>query len=92
MDGIYTGITLANIALILILLYYFYQTYKEVKSKFALGLVVFAIVLLVNAVFMCPLFQAMFIGEHACPYTPYYTIAGGFEFVALLILIYLVRK
>ena len=44
MSTLYTGLTLANIVLILILLYYFYQTYREVKSKFALGLVIFSIV------------------------------------------------
>lgn len=92
MSGLYTGITVANIILILILLYYFYQSYKEVRSRFTLGLVIFAGVLLVNAVFLCPVFFSLFTPEHACPYTPYYTIAGGFQFAALLILIYLARE
>ncbi len=92
MDNLHTGITLANIILLLILLYYFYKTYMEVKSRFALGLVIFALVLLVNAVFQCPIFYRLFVSEQQCPYTPYYIVASGFEFVGLLILLYLVRK
>jgi hypothetical protein len=89
---LYTGLTLANILLILILLYYFYQSYRKLRSKFTLGLVIFSLIFLVNALLRCPVFYTLFTIEHACPYTPYYTISSGFEFVALLILIYLVRK
>ncbi len=92
MYQIYAALTLANIALVLILLYYFYQTYKEVKSKFALGLIIFALVFLLNAVLRCPVFYSLLTQEHSCPYVPIYTLAAGFEFIALLILIYLVRK
>ena len=94
MSTLYTGLTLANIVLILILLYYFYQTYREVKSKFALGLVIFSIVFLVNAILRCPVFYLLFnhSPEPSCPYTFYYTVSAGFEFIALLILIYLVRE
>jgi len=73
-------------------LFYFYKIYQDVKSKFAIGLMIFVLVLLVNAVFQCPLFYKLFIPEQSCPYIPYYTIAGAFEFVALLVLLYLVRK
>ncbi len=88
----YTILTLANIGLILVLLFLFYQSYKEIRSKFTLGLMIFAVVLLVNAVFQCPIFQTLFTAEKDCPFTPYYTVASGFQFIALLILIYLVRE
>ena len=88
----YSILTLANIVLILVLLYIFYQSYKEVKSRFTLGLMIFAVVLLVNAVVQCPIFYTLFTAEKQCPFTPYYTVASGFQFIALLILIYLVRE
>jgi hypothetical protein len=93
MNSLYTGLTLANIFLVLILLYYFYQSYKEVRSRFTLGLMIFALVFLVNALLRCPVFYSLLTSKMpSCPYSPYYTAAAGFEFVALLILIYLVRK
>jgi hypothetical protein len=92
MSSLHIAITLSNIVLLLILLYYFYQTYREVKSKFALGLVIFSIVLLVNAVLQCPLFFFLFTERGYCPYSPYYAVAAGFEFIALVILLYLVRE
>jgi len=88
----HTLLTLANIVLILVLLYIFYQSYKEIKSRFTLGLMIFAVVLLVNAVIQCPVFYTLFTIEEHCPFTPYYTVASGFQFIALLILIYLVRE
>lgn len=92
MNYLHVGITIANIILLAVILYYFYQTYREVKSKFALGLVFFAAILLVNGFFIFPMFYELFSPSHTCPYEPYYTIAGGLEFVALLILLYLVRE
>ena len=83
---------MANIVLLTVLLFYVYRIYQEVKSKFALGLIIFVLVLLVNGIFQCPIFYKLFIPEQNCPYIPYYTVAGIFEFIALLILIYLVRK
>jgi hypothetical protein len=88
----YTILTLANIVLILVLLFLFYQSYREVRSKFTLGLMIFAVVLLVNAIVQCPVFYTLFTPEEHCPFTPYYTVASGFQFIALLILIYLVRE
>ncbi len=92
MNLVYAALTLGNIILILVLLYYFYQSYRDVRSKFALGLVIFSLILLVDAVLRCPVFYGLFVKEHSCPYSPYYTAAAGFEFVALLVLIYLVRE
>ena len=68
-----------------------YQAYRDVRSRFALGLILFAVVLLINGVFLFPMFYELFSPTHTCPYDPYYTIAGGFELIALLILLNLVR-
>lgn len=91
MNSIHVIIGGLNILLIFLILYYFYQTYREVKSKFALGLVLFAFVLLINGFFIFPMFYELFTTSHTCPYDPYYTIAGGLELIALLILLKLVK-
>lgn len=92
MSYLHAVITIANIILLALLVYYFYQSYKDVKSKFALGLVLFALVLLLNGFFILPMFYELFTPSHSCPYDPYYTAAGVFEFLALLILLYLIRE
>jgi hypothetical protein len=89
---LHAGITIVNIVLLTIILYYFYKTYREVKSRFSRGLMIFGAVLLINAILLFPLFYKLFTPSHMCPYEPFYTIAGGFEFVALLILLNLVRE
>ncbi len=91
MNYLHAGIGVLNLILIFVILYYFYQAYREVRSKFALGLVLFAVVLLINGFFLFPMFYELVSPSHTCPYDPYYTIAGGFELIALLILLKLVR-
>jgi len=90
---LYTSITAANIVLVLIVLYYVVLAYREVKSNFTLGLIVFSLALLVNTLFRCP-FISKFITYKGgiCVYTPLDIISASFEFVALLVLIYLVRE
>jgi hypothetical protein len=90
MDLLLTGLTLVNIILILVLMYYFYQSFIEFRSRFTSGLLIFSVVFLVNAIFRLPISSSTVI--HSCPYSLYYTVATGFEFGALLILIYLVRE
>ncbi|GBE18529.1 hypothetical protein BMS3Abin16_01133 [archaeon BMS3Abin16] len=92
MSYLHAVVTIANIVLLALLVYYFYQSYKDVKSKFALGLVFFAVVLLMNGFFLLPMFYEIFTPSHSCPYDPYYTLAGIFEFFALIILLYIVRE
>jgi hypothetical protein len=92
MDLLHTVLSLANIVLILVLLYYFHHSYREVQSKFTLGLLVFGVVFLINEIFRSSIFYSLFTAAHSCPYTSFYTVAGGFELVALLVLIYQVRE
>lgn len=89
---LYTIFTIINIILVIILLYYFLGVYRDIKSKFALGLVLFSLIFLVNALLRCPIFYTLFSTGQSCPYSPYYTAASGFEFLALLTLVYVVRK
>jgi hypothetical protein len=92
MSYLHAVIALGNVILLVIILYFFYMTYREYKSKFALGLLLFGIVFLLNGFFTLPMVYELFTVSHICPYDPYYTIAGGLEFIALLILIYLIRE
>lgn len=52
------GIGILNISLVLALLYLYNQTYKEIKSKFTLGLMVFAFLLFLQN-FVSGLFLAI---------------------------------
>jgi hypothetical protein len=92
MDLLHTGLSFVNIFLILVLLYYFYKSYREVRSKFTLGLLIFGVVFLTDAIFRGPIFYSLYTISKNCPYSHFYTMASGFEFVALLVLIYLVRE
>jgi hypothetical protein len=92
MSYLHAVIIIANIILLSIIFFYFYLTYREVRSKFALGLVFFSGILLLNGFFLLPMFYELFAPTHSCPYEPFYIIAGGLEFVALAILLVLVRK
>jgi hypothetical protein len=89
--GLYVLTTIGNILLLLFLLYLFIQDYRKVKSTFTLGLVLFAVILLFNAVFSCPIFFAA-VGEHRCVYEPYHAAASTFEFFALIIFTYIVTR
>ena len=45
-------IGVANISLLLVLFYVYWQSYKEIKSKFNLGLIFFAAFLIVQSLFL----------------------------------------
>lgn len=86
-------ITSINVVLILTLLYVFLQTYRKVRSEFTLGLIVFALVLLVQITFSCPpLTNLFFGGSLVCENIFYHSIAATFEFFALVILLYLMTR
>ena len=90
---IYIAVTIGNIILLLVLIYLFWQSYRNVKSEFALGLVIFGVILLIDAILSCPIFYPLFgrsVGP--CPVEIFYAAAAVFEFIALGVLLYLVRK
>ena len=92
LDQLYMAATIGNIILLSILLYLFWQSYKAVKSEFALGLVIFALILMINAILSCPIFFSVLGASGPCPVEIFHAIAAVFEFVALGVLLYLVRK
>ncbi len=89
---LYVAATIGNIILLLILLYLFWQSYKAVKSEFALGLVIFALILMINAILSCPIFFPVLGASGPCPVEMLHTVAAVFEFIALGVLLYIVRK
>lgn len=88
---IYLLATIGNVVLLVILLYLFWQSYRAVRSKFALGLVIFALILLVDAILSCPLFYPILGFRGQCPVELFHATAAVFEFAALVVLLYLVR-
>lgn len=90
---LYAATTIGSIILLLVLLYIFGQNYRRIRSEFTLGLLLFAIILLFNTIFSSHL---LFVGGemvHADrAHELSHSIASTFEFIALLVLLYIVRK
>jgi hypothetical protein len=84
-------LTVANTALVALIMYNFVQSYKTVKSRFTLGLLLFSSILLVQVVFSLPV-----IVLSGVAYPPeamiFDIIAGSFELVALLIFLTMIMK
>ncbi len=78
-----------NIGMLIALLYLFVQDYRRVRSAFTLGLVIFAAVLLINAVLSCPVLQHLMSGQEVCAYEPYHAAASAVETLALVVLLYI---
>ena len=85
-------VTFGNLVLLLCLLFIYAKSYEQIKSKFALGLIAFIILLIMHAITSNPLFH------YTCGYRRMYALGwiailpDMFEFVALLILLYISRK
>jgi len=89
--AIQTSFTIGNAVLIGVVLYYFVQNYRAVSSKFNLGLLLFGGILLVHAIFSCPLYALLHLG---CPseVVALNTVSAILEFVALSVFLYVVRR
>ena len=85
-------ITLGNVILLLCLLFIYAKSYEQIKSKFALGLIAFIVLLIVQAFTSNPFVHYMrgFRRMHALGL--FVILPDLFEFVALLILLYISRK
>ncbi|MEM2941848.1 MAG: hypothetical protein QXT81_00250 [Candidatus Bathyarchaeia archaeon] len=85
------ALTVVNTVLVALIMYNFVQSYKAVKSRFTLGLLLFSSILLVQVVFSLPVIVLSGIA-----YPPealiFDIIAGSFEFVALLIFLRMTIK
>lgn len=92
LNATYLITSVGNVFLLLILLYIFVQDYMQIKSKFTLGLVIFAGIMLLNALFSCSFIHSIFTPGCFCLYDPLHTFTSVTEFFALIVLIYIVSK
>lgn len=85
-------VTLGNLILLLCLLFIYARSYEQIKSKFALGLIAFIVLLIMHAITSNPLFH------YTCGYRRMYVLGwigilpDVFEFVALSVLLYISLK
>jgi len=82
-------INTANIVLLLILLAIYIRSYIKIKSKFTLGLIIFAFLLLMQEVTLRPCMRAVMCEHRACVIGPFEMVPDILGFLALLVLIYL---
>ncbi len=84
-----TVMTTANVVLLVILLAIYVQSYAQIKSKFTLGLMIFASLLLLQAVILTPGMHAAACGRRMYVVGPLDVIPDILEFMALLMLLHL---
>jgi hypothetical protein len=83
-----TIISTINIALLAILVIIYYNIYIKTRSQFTVGLIIFALVFLVQNVTSNPFIASPF-GFRAYGLGPFEFLPSMFEFIALTILLYL---
>ena len=85
-------ITLGNVILLLCLLFIYAKSYNQIKSKFALGLIAFIVLLIVQAFTSIPFVHYMWGFRRMHALGLFVILPDVFEFAALLILLYISRK
>lgn len=85
-------ITLGNVILLLCLLVIYAKDYGQMKSKFALGLIAFIILLIMQALTSNPLVPYMWGHRRMYNLGLFMILPDLFEFVALSILLYISLK
>ena len=85
-------ITVVNIIFLLCLLVIYARDYEQIKSKFALGLIAFVILLLVQAFTSNPFVHVMWGFRHINALGLFTVVPDLFEFIALGILLYISLK
>ena len=86
-----TIISTINIALLAILALIYFNIYIKTRSQFTIGLIIFALVFLVQNVTSSPFITSPF-GFRAYGLGPFEFLPGLFEFIALSVLLYLSIK
>ncbi len=86
-----TIISTINIALLVILTVIYFNIYIKTHSPFTIGLIIFALVFLVQNVTSSPFITSPF-GFRAYGLGPFEFLPGMFEFIALTVLLYLSIK
>ena len=85
-------ITLGNLILLLCLLFIYAKNYGQIKSQFAMGLIAFIVLLIMQALTSNPFVPAMW-GIRCMPILGLFAIVPDvFEFVALSVLLYISLK
>jgi hypothetical protein len=85
-------ITLGNLILLFCLLVIYIKNYEQIKSKFAMGLIAFIVLLIMQALTSNPLVPAMW-GFRHMPIMGFFALLPDiFEFVALSVLLYISLK
>jgi hypothetical protein len=83
-----TVISTINVALLVILLITYVGIYRKTRSQFTIGLIIFSIVMLLNAVASNPFVRSLF-GFHAFGLGPFAMLPDLFTLIALVLLLYL---
>jgi hypothetical protein len=83
-----TVISTINATLLIILLITYIQIYRKTRSQFTIGLIIFSVVLLLNALASNSFVRWLF-GFRAFGLGPFAMLPDLFTFVALVILLYL---
>ncbi len=91
MHELHMVISLANIVVLIIIFLIFFKNYREIKSKFTLGLVLFVGIMSLSAIFSCPILFSL-TGASNCPHESYHFSASVFQFFGLLIFLYIVYR
>lgn len=86
-----TVISTINVTLLISLLITYISIYRKTQSEFTIGLVVFSVILLLNALASNPLMQWIF-GFRAFGLGPFAMLPDLFTCVALVVLLYLTVK
>ena len=86
-----TVVSTINVTLLLLLLITYVDMYVKTKSEFLIGLMIFSMVLLLNALTSNPLITQIF-GFRAFGLGPFALLPDLFTFVALVVLLYLTFK
>ncbi len=89
---LHAATSVGNIILLIALVFIFVQSYRELRSNFTLGLILFSGILLLDAIFSCPVVYSVFTGPQQCPVERFHAAAAAFEFMGLSVLLYIVKK
>ena len=82
-------INTANIVLLLLLLAIYIRSYFKIKSKFTIGLMIFAFLLLMQEVTLRPCINSIICEHRTCVIGPFDMMPDIIGFFALLVLMYL---
>ena len=92
LTNLHALITLGNIILLVCLLFIYAKNYEQIKSKFALGLIAFVILLLIQAFMSNPFVRLLWGFQRLYALGLLRILSEWFEFAALAILLYISLK